>query len=426
MLAQRVEVFAVDALQVVLPVHVAHADRVRAARSGWPAAQATTKRSAIERLRRRSGSSKPSGWAMTARSRSSASAVSASGPGVALGQRQLDAGVVGAEAVEEADEAQRPDGAHHAEPQLRARRAAGSARPCSLAACGARQHLLEMRLASGGRVGQVGVAALAREQQPAELVLELLDGAGQRRLGDVALLGGAREVQRLADAPGSSGSRAFPWLMPPCVGAGIDRRESRGQFTAMPARIVHAGGIRVRAATGRSDGGGRPRRRPMTTITDRRPGLPATTHASAAGPRRDRHRLDQRHRPRHRRARWRQPARRRAERLRRAGAIAETLRSALGRTARRAGALRRRRHEQAGRDRGDGRADPPRLGPGRHPGQQRRHPARRADRGLPGGEVGRGHRDQPLGGLPRHARGIAGDEARGAGAGSSTSPRRTG
>jgi hypothetical protein len=40
---------------------------------------------------------------------------------------------------------------------------------------------------------------LAPEQQSAELLLELLDGAGQGRLGDVALLGGARKVQGLAD-----------------------------------------------------------------------------------------------------------------------------------------------------------------------------------------------------------------------------------
>ena len=40
--------------------------------------------------------------------------------------------------------------------------------------------------------------ALAPEQEPAELLLELLDGAGQRRLGDVAVLGGAGEVERLA------------------------------------------------------------------------------------------------------------------------------------------------------------------------------------------------------------------------------------
>jgi hypothetical protein len=41
----------------------------------------------------------------------------------------------------------------------------------------------------------VGVVALAVEQRPAQLVLELLDGAGQRRLADVALLRGAGEVE---------------------------------------------------------------------------------------------------------------------------------------------------------------------------------------------------------------------------------------
>ena len=38
----------------------------------------------------------------------------------------------------------------------------------------------------------------------------------------------------------------------------------------------------------------------------------------------------------------------------------------------------------------------------RHPGQQRRHPARRADRGVPGREVGRDHRHQPVVRLPHH------------------------
>ena len=42
----------------------------------------------------------------------------------------------------------------------------------------------------------MGVAAFAVEQRTAELVLELLDRAGQSRLADVALLGGAREIQR--------------------------------------------------------------------------------------------------------------------------------------------------------------------------------------------------------------------------------------
>ena len=44
----------------------------------------------------------------------------------------------------------------------------------------------------------MGLVALAIEQWAAELVLEQLDRAGQRRLGDVALLRGAREIERLA------------------------------------------------------------------------------------------------------------------------------------------------------------------------------------------------------------------------------------
>ena len=46
------------------------------------------------------------------------------------------------------------------------------------------------------KLGQMRVAALAVEQRPAQLMLELLDRAGQRRLADVALLGGAREIER--------------------------------------------------------------------------------------------------------------------------------------------------------------------------------------------------------------------------------------
>jgi hypothetical protein len=39
---------------------------------------------------------------------------------------------------------------------------------------------------------------LAMEQRPSELVLQQLDGTRQRRLGHVAFLGGAGEVQLLA------------------------------------------------------------------------------------------------------------------------------------------------------------------------------------------------------------------------------------
>ncbi len=42
----------------------------------------------------------------------------------------------------------------------------------------------------------MGIPALAVEKRSAELVLQLLDCAGQCGLADVALLGGAREIQR--------------------------------------------------------------------------------------------------------------------------------------------------------------------------------------------------------------------------------------
>ena len=43
------------------------------------------------------------------------------------------------------------------------------------------------------------VAALAVEQRPAEFVFQELDGAGERGLRDMALLGRAREIELLAD-----------------------------------------------------------------------------------------------------------------------------------------------------------------------------------------------------------------------------------
>src|SRR3990172_8990965 len=44
-------------------------------------------------------------------------------------------------------------------------------------------------------IGEVGQVAFAPEQLPTELLLELLDGARERRLGDVAFLSGTREIQ---------------------------------------------------------------------------------------------------------------------------------------------------------------------------------------------------------------------------------------
>ena len=59
--------------------------------------------------------------------------------------------------------------------------------------------LLELRPHQLAEIGQVGGGPLAPEQQPAEFRLQLLDGAGQRRLRHVAALGRPREVQGIAD-----------------------------------------------------------------------------------------------------------------------------------------------------------------------------------------------------------------------------------
>ena len=104
--------------------------------------------------------------------------------------------MVAPEAVEEADRAQRPDRAH--QPQVQGRileleeALGGGLRGWSAA------DLLELRAHQPAEVGQVGEVPLAPEQETAELLLELLDGAGQGRLGDVALLGRAGEVEGLA------------------------------------------------------------------------------------------------------------------------------------------------------------------------------------------------------------------------------------
>ncbi len=55
--------------------------------------------------------------------------------------------------------------------------------------------------------GQLRGGPFAPEQVAAEFGLELLDRPRQRRLGDVALVGGAREIQRPRDG------EEVPYLM---------------------------------------------------------------------------------------------------------------------------------------------------------------------------------------------------------------------
>jgi hypothetical protein len=56
-----------------------------------------------------------------------------------------------------------------------------------------------MRLEHAPEFGEMGVVALTGEQQAAELVFRLLDGAGQCRLADVANFSCLGEVERLGD-----------------------------------------------------------------------------------------------------------------------------------------------------------------------------------------------------------------------------------
>ena len=55
--------------------------------------------------------------------------------------------------------------------------------------------LLQQRQHALAELGELGLRALAAEQIAAELALELADGARERRLGNVAFLGGAREIE---------------------------------------------------------------------------------------------------------------------------------------------------------------------------------------------------------------------------------------
>jgi len=56
--------------------------------------------------------------------------------------------------------------------------------------------LLQERQHALAELGELGLRTLAPEQVSAELTFELADGAGEGRLGDVALLGGPREIER--------------------------------------------------------------------------------------------------------------------------------------------------------------------------------------------------------------------------------------
>ena len=119
-------------------------------------------------------------------------------PGTPSIELQLDALVAHVEVGQQAGEAARPDRAHDADLQMGVVQAQESRRLVAHAAQLVHD-LLETRPQQLAEIGDMGEVALAAEQQPADLVLELLDGAAQRRLGDIALLRRAREIARFAD-----------------------------------------------------------------------------------------------------------------------------------------------------------------------------------------------------------------------------------
>ena len=56
--------------------------------------------------------------------------------------------------------------------------------------------MLQQRQHALAKLGELGLRPLAPEQIAAKLAFELADGAGEGGLGDVALFGGAREIER--------------------------------------------------------------------------------------------------------------------------------------------------------------------------------------------------------------------------------------
>ncbi len=99
---------------------------------------------------------------------------------------------------QQADEIPGTDGAHDSELE-RGLLELDEARGELLRLHGLPANLVEIGPHRQAELTQMGARPLAVEQQPAELLLEQLDGARQGRLGHVATLGRAGEVQLLAE-----------------------------------------------------------------------------------------------------------------------------------------------------------------------------------------------------------------------------------
>src|SRR5258708_5532701 len=112
-------------------------------------------------------------------------------------QRELDPGMVGAELRKKAHEPHWPDRTHDSELE---RRVVEFQKPPRgrLDGFGTPQDLPELRADELAEIGEMRAASLASEEQPAKLLLDLLDRPCQRWLGHVRALGGSGEIQCLA------------------------------------------------------------------------------------------------------------------------------------------------------------------------------------------------------------------------------------
>src|SRR5262249_41987198 len=109
-----------------------------------------------------------------------------------------------------------------------------------------RQDFLEHRPHELAELGQVGEAALTSDQQPPELLFEFLDRARERGLRHVALLRGAREVQRLAKGKKISDLIQFhlaPSAQPQTVDPKCASQNSTACCADHPPRLVSISSI---------------------------------------------------------------------------------------------------------------------------------------------------------------------------------------
>lgn len=117
---------------------------------------------------------------------------------VVLDEAEADAGVVGAEGADQAGDGLGAHGVQEAEGDL-ARRGVGVGPYRLGGAADLGERLVDGREERAARRGERDGAAVAREQFHAEVLFEADQGARQRRLRDLELVGGPRDVLGAGD-----------------------------------------------------------------------------------------------------------------------------------------------------------------------------------------------------------------------------------